>query len=134
MAALVATLALAVAIRVYIALRVYHYFIDDAYIFMRYATNFATGRGLDFNPGEAVLGYTSPLYTLTLALLARALRSADPGLLIAVLNSLLLGGFAVVAARLFLNAGHLEGTRVAMVMPAEHEIDAHFIEDVDERP
>ena len=102
MAALVATLALAVAIRVYIALRVYHYFIDDAYIFMRYARNFATGRGLDFNPGEAVLGYTSPLFTLALALFARTFRSADPGLLIGVLNGLLLGGFAVVAARLFL--------------------------------
>jgi hypothetical protein len=100
--ALVTTLALAIAVRVYIALRVYHYFIDDAYIFMRYARNFATGRGLDFNPGEAVLGFTSPLFTLALALLARGFRSVDPGLLIAVFNSLLLAGFAVVVARLFL--------------------------------
>ena len=99
---LTATLALAIAVRVWIALRVYHYFIDDAYIFMRYAKNFATGRGLDFNPGEAVLGFTSPLFTLALAFLARAFRSADPGLLIAVLNGALFGGFAIVVARLFI--------------------------------
>lgn len=97
----VAVLALAIAVRVFVGLRVYRYFIDDAYIFMRYARNFATGQGLVFNPGEPVLGFTSPLFTLTLAVLARAFPTADPGLLIVLLNSLLLGGFALVVGWLF---------------------------------
>ena len=44
-----------------------------------------------------MLGYTSPLFTLTLALLTHVFRSVDPGFLITVLNGLLFGGFAVVA-------------------------------------
>ena len=44
--------------------------IDDAYITYRYAMNVATGVGMVYNPGEAVLGTTTPLYTLLLALLA----------------------------------------------------------------
>lgn len=40
---------------------------DDAYISMRYAKNFVEGRGLVFNPGERVEGYTNFLWTLLLA-------------------------------------------------------------------
>src|SRR5262249_34982021 len=63
--------------------------------------NFASGGGLEFNPGERVLGFTSPLFTLTLAVLARAFPSADPGLLIVLFNSLLLGCFALLVVALF---------------------------------
>ncbi len=41
--------------------------IDDAYITFRYARNLLSGEGLVFNPGERVLGTTTPLYTFLLA-------------------------------------------------------------------
>lgn len=39
---------------------------DDAYIFFRYADNWVRGHGLVYNPGEAVEGYTSFLWTVLL--------------------------------------------------------------------
>ncbi len=41
--------------------------IDDAYITFRYARNLLAGEGFVFNPGERVLGTTTPLFTLVLA-------------------------------------------------------------------
>lgn len=41
---------------------------DDAYITYRYADNLRRGAGLVYNQGEWVLGTTTPLYTLLLAL------------------------------------------------------------------
>ncbi len=38
--------------------------IDDAYITFRYARNLLAGEGFVYNPGERVLGTTTPLYTL----------------------------------------------------------------------
>ncbi len=50
-----------------LAYRAFHGFIfEDAYITYRYADNLAGGRGFVFNPGERVLGTTTPLYTLIL--------------------------------------------------------------------
>jgi hypothetical protein len=43
--------------------------IDDAYITFRYARNLAEGIGLVYNPCEHVLGTTTPLFSLVLALL-----------------------------------------------------------------
>lgn len=40
--------------------------IDDAYITYRYARNILAGDGFVYNPGERVLGTTTPLYTLLL--------------------------------------------------------------------
>ena len=40
--------------------------IDDAYITFRYARNILAGNGFLYNPGERILGTTTPLYTLTL--------------------------------------------------------------------
>jgi arabinofuranosyltransferase len=42
-------------------------FYDDAYITFRYAHNLSQGQGFIYNPGEAVLGTTTPLFTLLLA-------------------------------------------------------------------
>ena len=42
--------------------------IDDAYISFRYAKNLVEGRGLVFNPGERVEGYTNFLWTLVAAI------------------------------------------------------------------
>ena len=41
--------------------------VDDAYITFRYARNIAMGVGFVYNPGEHVLGTTTPAYTLLLA-------------------------------------------------------------------
>lgn len=49
-----------------------HITLEDAYITFRYARNIAQGAGVVFNPGERVLGTTTPLQTLLLALLGRA--------------------------------------------------------------
>jgi arabinofuranosyltransferase len=38
--------------------------IDDAFITFRYAQNMLSGHGLVYNPGEAVLGTTTPVYAL----------------------------------------------------------------------
>ncbi len=43
--------------------------IDDAYITFRYARSLLAGSGFVFNPGEQVLGTTTPLFTLLLAAL-----------------------------------------------------------------
>lgn len=43
---------------------------DDAYITYRYARNLAQGLGFVYNPGEWVLGTTTPLFTLLLAAVA----------------------------------------------------------------
>ncbi len=59
--------------------------VDDAYITFRYARNLVAGRGLVYNPGERVLGTTTPLYTFLLAGLALATGSRDfPTLALAV--------------------------------------------------
>jgi len=41
--------------------------IDDAYITFRYARHILAGEGFSFNPGEHVLGTTTPLYSLLMA-------------------------------------------------------------------
>lgn len=40
---------------------------DDAFITFQYARNIATGHGFVFNPGEHILGTTSPLHALVMA-------------------------------------------------------------------
>jgi hypothetical protein len=67
--------------------------VDDAYIFLRYARNFAEGQGLVFNPGERVEGYTSPLWTFLLCGLT--LARVDMPLATAAFSALL--GFATIA-------------------------------------
>ncbi len=51
--------------------------IDDAFITFRYAQNLLSGQGLVFNPGEQVLGTTTPLYALMLSILALPLGGTD---------------------------------------------------------
>ncbi|WP_420643832.1 hypothetical protein [Candidatus Leptofilum sp.] len=41
--------------------------VDDAFITFRYVRNIISGNGFVFNPGELILGTTTPLYTLYLA-------------------------------------------------------------------
>lgn len=62
--------------------------IDDAFITFRYARNIIQGVGFVYNPGEAVLGTTTPLYTLWMAILALVTRSENYPLLALVTNAL----------------------------------------------
>ncbi len=43
--------------------------IDDSYITFRYARNILGGGGFNYNPGERILGTTTPLYTFLIAAL-----------------------------------------------------------------
>jgi arabinofuranosyltransferase len=47
------------------------YVTDDTYIHMQFARNLMHGLGFSFNPGEAVYGFTSPLWVLLLAALGK---------------------------------------------------------------
>lgn len=51
--------------------------VDDAYITFRYARNLVEDAGFVYNPGEHVLGTTTPLYTLLLAGLSLATGCRD---------------------------------------------------------
>ncbi len=61
---------LTVAARLYLIFTT-HATEEDFYITLRYAQNIARGSGFAYNPGEPVLGTTTPLYTLLLALFVR---------------------------------------------------------------
>src|SRR6476660_1573366 len=45
---------------------------EDAFIYYRYAWNWAHGHGLVFNIGDPVEGFSGPIWMMVLALLARA--------------------------------------------------------------
>lgn len=51
--------------------------IDDAFITYRYARNILAGTGFLYNPGEAIQGTTTPLYTLLLALIGSVSGGTD---------------------------------------------------------
>src|SRR5262245_19704442 len=106
-------LLVSVAVRLWIGLGVYRYYIDDSYIFMRYAENFAAGRGLVFNPGEWVLGFTSPLFTLLLTALTKVFSPQDASPVIVAVNALAFLGLGVVVLRLF-----FDGTLRSLALPA----------------
>lgn len=63
-----------IGVRLYVALagpaEISALAVDDALITYRYAENIADGSGFVYNPGERVLGTTSPLYTILLSLFA----------------------------------------------------------------
>jgi hypothetical protein len=61
---------LAVGVRFWIAIQT-HAVGEDALITLRYAENIAAGNGFVYNIGQRVLGTTTPLYTLLLALFCR---------------------------------------------------------------
>jgi hypothetical protein len=71
---------------------------DDAYISFRYADNLAHGRGLVFNPGERVEGYSNLLWVVALAGLHRL--AADTPTTAYVL-SLLFGAVTIVLVALW---------------------------------
>ncbi len=69
--ALIILFALAVFLRILPGERM----VDDAYITFRYARNIVNGAGFVYNPGERVMGTTTPLYTLLMAGVSFLLRT-----------------------------------------------------------
>lgn len=51
--------------------------IDDSFITFRYARNILEGNGFVYNPGERVLGTTTPLYTLSMVALGALSGGSD---------------------------------------------------------
>jgi arabinofuranosyltransferase len=73
--------------------------VDDSFISLRFAENWASGHGPVFNPGEQVEGYSSFLWTGLLTLLAKlgiTQQSGDLNLLIAAKIAGMLFGFATL--------------------------------------
>jgi hypothetical protein len=64
--------------------------IDDSYITFRYARNILAGQGFVYNPGERLLGTTTPLYTLLLSFAGRFLgnEQADFPFISLIVNGL----------------------------------------------
>jgi hypothetical protein len=82
--------------------------IDDAYITFRYARNLAQGLGFVYNPGQQVLGTTTPLYTLTMAL-AYLTGLLDLPLVALTINAL---ADAATVALLYALGRHFSGSRL----------------------
>ena len=92
--------------------------IDDAYISLRYATHWAGGDGLSFNPGECVEGYTN---FLVVAIEATAIRfGLAPSLVLRLVSWLpwlaLVVTMAYSIIRYALPDRHLLGLAVAMAV------------------
>jgi hypothetical protein len=68
--------------------------VDDAYITFRYARNVVRGVGFVYNPGQHVLGTTTPLYTLLMAALSLTTGSDNFPALALIVNALA-GAFSV---------------------------------------
>lgn len=94
---------LAIAVRWWI-LRNTHSTTEDFLITLRYAENIAAGRGFVYNPGEHVLGTTTPLYTMILAV--SALAQLDPTTVGKTLNILAEGASVLLICHLAALLGH----------------------------
>lgn len=71
----------------------WEFYHDDAYITLRYARNLLDGRGIVWNPGEYVQGYTNPLHLLLIGALGAL--GVDLWAASRALGLLALGGLAV---------------------------------------
>ncbi len=88
--------------------------VDDAFITYRYAANVASGQGMVYNPGEAVLGTTTPGYALLLVPFAALFGSfALPYVSLAINTLFMLVVMANVALVTWQITGHQWSTSVA---------------------
>ncbi|HXF81242.1 MAG TPA: hypothetical protein VNN19_00605, partial [bacterium] len=115
----VAIAALAVIVRTVTALGS-HFTSEDFLITLRYAENLAAGRGFVYNAGERVLGTTTPLYTLVLALVARL--GLPPVPVGKALNLLADGGLCLVLYGWLRRLGHESAGRLAAFWAAVHPL------------
>ena len=114
---------LAVGLRVYV-LAATHTTTEDFLITLRYARNLAAGQGVVYNPGEHVLGATSPLYTLLLAGLYRL--GLDAGLAGKVINILADGCASAMLCLLLVRMGYPRAGRVAGILYAATSAPINF--------
>ena len=91
--------------------------VDDAYITFRYARNLVEGAGFVYNPGERVLGTTTPLYTLLMAGLPLVTGSRDSPALALAVNALF-GALSV--GLLYLLSHRFSGHRAPAVLLSAH--------------
>lgn len=82
--------------------------IDDAFITYRYARNLLAGEGFVYNPGERVLGTTTPLYTFTLVALGALTGGSEANfpLIAVIVNALADGITALLLLKLSRDLGH----------------------------
>src|SRR5207248_2462957 len=93
-------------------------------ITLRYAENLASGAGLVFNPGERVLGTTTPLYTLFLAL---TFKCGLPGLAVGkAVNILADGALCLVVWRWLAGAGFARAASYAAAFIAVNPIQIQW--------
>jgi arabinofuranosyltransferase len=76
------------AVVLFTSIRLWHYVADDTYIALRYSQHFAQGKGLVFNQGERVDGYTDFLWVIYLTL--PFLLNIDPVTFLKVTNIILI--------------------------------------------
>jgi len=95
--------------------RMYFYICDDALISMRYARNFAEGRGLVYNAGESVDGFTNPLWTALMVVPhALGLHEGVAPLPIMILGGVLLLAMALVSNRALARASVEPAMQIAI--------------------
>ena len=111
------------AVQVFLAYR--DYVMEDAYVTYRYAQNLVEGHGFVFNHGERVLGTSTPLYTLILAL--AALLGADIPMASAVIAALSQAGVALAAGWLLRRLGYPNLALVLVVLLMWGPADLHFV-------
>ncbi|MCU0612478.1 MAG: glycosyltransferase 87 family protein [Candidatus Eisenbacteria bacterium] len=97
-----------------VGLRLWQFDNDDPYITYRYARNLATGNSLVYNPGERVLGTTSPLFALILGGLT--LLGRDPAFWGKLVSCLSLGVVGVLVGRLVGGASRREHRSLAWLV------------------
>lgn len=89
--------------------------VDDPFITFRYAWNFASGNGLVFNPGERILGTTSPLFALLLGFVSDDVVAIP--LIAHAASGAALIGVALLVSRLAARDARESGPVAAVVAP-----------------
>src|SRR5262249_25579852 len=99
------------------ALDCLNFAVDDSFISLRFAENWARGLGLVFNPGERVEGFSNLLWTLMLGGLARLGIDQQRGPYALLMAAKLLGAAFALLALLVLALHILTSTRDATAGP-----------------
>ena len=89
--------------------------VDDPFITFRYAWNFANGNGLVFNPGEQVLGTTSPLFAILLGLVSKKVEIIP--IVAHLLSGAALIGISILVLRIADNETGSKVTWVRLIAP-----------------
>ena len=102
-----AEIAVAILLRILVFIHYGELFINDSYIFLRYADNMASGNGLVYNIGEKILGYSSPLYVILLSGLRFITMNLPFNVVVFITNLLLFTVSSIIVALLVKKHGLL---------------------------